>query len=264
MNLKVMPKIFIGAVLGAAVTAGIMTCNNRSRENVDNIIEQDIFEKTETPAEIEDIADYSKEININLDKRLQELGKNEFIQQICDEAYENLGTYGASLYLQEYWNPNISTVALMNVQGEIRNQMDYATNKEHPLYEKYKAMETLIKISANTVSEYREERLEKIKEFFSGAKVTPLACEMFVTDALSELGLTDAELNELDRDLKAFKKAQGPENTQKFAEYLAYNQYKQDSIFCAHVLEELNLMDNPTIKQAFKERARTTVHRPKP
>lgn len=287
MNMKVMSRMAIGGLCLAAASFGIGRCtSNSGTKNVDNILTEDIVELSEPSEELsEGPALVSYEYNQKLDERLKGYyhGQKKIGNYTAQEdAYKDYGTYGASIYLQETKNPTLATTTLIqyknkkyeNYRNNRHNQLideravERRTNPDYkgdPELQEYEWINNMINEIGIAEQNIRDEMLEEMKsELFSNDVPNAISCLLYQKFALAEAGLTEEELTELETDLDNFSKAQGKETTQTQAEYLAYMQFKRDSITSAHLLKETGFWKEPLVRRLFKEMVATTVYRPKP
>lgn len=283
MNIKVMSKMAIGGLCIAAASFGVGKCtSNNETKNVDNILTEDVVEISKPKNEP---ALVSNEYNKKLDKRLadyfetqERLGNTT----IHEDVYKDYGTYGASIFLQETKNPQLATTTLINYKdskfgadfAQRRTELVYErarqrrTNPEYkgaPELQEYEWLDDMVWEMGNVEKDVQNEILDEIKsKLFNKDVPNAVQCLLYLQFAIKNEGLTDQEQRELQTDLDNFKKAQGDETTQTRAEYLAYMQFKRDSIISAHLLEEAGFWEKPEVRRLFKERVANTSYRPKP
>jgi len=283
MNVKAVSKMALGSICIAAASFGIGKCSgNTETKNVDNILTEDVVEISQ-PAE--EPALVSHEYNEKLDKRFADYfeGQKKIGNTTAHEdIYKDYGTYGASIYLQEANNPLMASTALIHyknskfgsdfvfrhtklVEERARERHTNPEYKGAPELQEYEWLDNLTSEMQRAEVEVRNEILEEIKsKLFSNDVPTIIQCIMYLKSAFADEGLSDYEMEKLQADLNNFRKAQGKETTQTEAEYLAYMQFKRDSIISAHLLEEIGAWEEPKVRRFFKDRVANTAYRPKP
>ena len=258
MSLKVVSRMAIGGICLAAAAFGAGRCSTETR-NVDNILDEDVVELSQ----VSKADDISYKHNEKLDKRLERLDHDpkEF-----DGTYQQLGTYAATLVLQAKQGNCFASTAIAEAKSPISQEFrQYEHSKLHPRYDEWKKLDDLYCECERAEEKYKEEKEHEIIDALCYNDIPDkLDCFTYITGALHREGLTEEELNELQKDLDNFDKALGAETTQTYAERLAYRQFKKDSIVGAHILEGLGLWKRPDIRYAYKEYLSKTIRKPKP
>lgn len=268
MNLKVMNRIAVGTLFASSVALGMTSCGNTGKKNVDRILDRDVVELSqgadipaEKPAEI------SYEHNTALDERFHPFYENR--QEELDELYKTLGTYGATMYVQNSYQAKTAYLAALEEEQRIYNiinkESSWDTRKEHPLYEEDRELEALVHdCHVNEIDHEKGLENEMQEYLFSEGVPTLDKCMSYVDRRLANLRIPMEDYEEALKEIKEFEDAQGAETTQSKAELLAFKISIIRIAMSKVLLEQSGAIENIRIRNAFNKLKDNAYSRPKP
>ena len=266
MSMKIMPKLAISSLCVAAASLGFSGCSrNTEAKNVDNVLESDKIELTiqENPKKI---------INCNYElmSRLNEQPEN------IEKYTKEFGANGSSIYLQFLHDTNHKKMPsasgiIEKISTVISEDPDNIYTEEEKT-QKTKILKQLQEIARQAEAQYQEAYLNNIhEELLDNGIPNKEKCNNFLNNQFAALyeDLTDDEFDEKSlehiRDINAFRNKQGEKATQKQAEYLAYRQYKLDSIAHGRILEGvLGDLMNSSVLELYKDSHSKYTGKPTP
>ena len=258
-SVPVVRKALTGTMLVASLLGGAASCSRPAKTTGEtNVSYTQIMEKDGTDV-FESGAKNSKAVPANkkeIDQVSYETNKYQEARTYTDSTnFKTYGLYYGSIY----------------TQAKSDDWMGYVTKpyyKEADEYMRlnlYKACDSVTKILNAKDSEinkatrtYRTNLLEKYsRNLYENKDGVPTAkeCSDYLDRTLAGLDISTEDYNKCLEKIDNFKKAQGEEDNQKFAEYLAYKQFLIDSINIRAILRDLGYLKDPIMKHEFETQA---------
>ena len=258
-SVPVVRKALTGTMLVASLLGGAASCSRSAKTSGEtNVSYTQIMEKDGTDV-FESGAKNSKAVPVNkkeIDQVSFECNKYQETRLYTDSTdYKTYGLYYGSLYTQAQ---NDSWMGYVT-------KPYYKEAEEYMRSNSYRMYDSIIKITEAKDSEinqackgYRNELLKKYsRNLYENKNGVPTAkeCSDYLDRTLAGLDISTEDYNKCLEKIDNFKKSQGEEDNQKFAEYLAYKQFLIDSVNIRAILRDLGYLNDPIIKHEFESQA---------
>lgn len=225
-SVPVVRKALTGTMLVASLLGGAASCSRPARTEKSNIDQ------------------------ISYEKNLSQMARTN-----PDETrYEAFGLYFGTILNQFYSDMTSVNYITNDIYPE---DWDYKTEKYEEHQKKWQQAHNVYRNITGVAYNYQESTKAKyLRDLYENADGVPTAneCSEYLDRRIAGLDISSEDYNKCLRKIEDFKKAQGKQDNQEFAEYLAYKQFLIDSINTRAILRDLGYLKEPKIKRHFEQK----------
>ena len=160
-----------------------------------------------------------------------------------DELYNRLGTYGATMEMQRY----VDMQRAMTLTFPVMSKTQLGSSEAREYMNKSRAYDGDLRTYKES-SKSAEARLLHANGIATGD-----ICSNYIDRTIANMNISQADYSRYQRDVERFKNAQGqPQTTEKYAELIAYKQFKKDSIVVRSYLEKYGFLQDKDVVKKFE------------
>ena len=240
-SVPVVRKALTGTMLVASLLGGAASCSRPAKTTGETNVSYTESRKSNVD-------------QISYEKNLSQMSRT-YSNETKEARYKDFGLYFGTIINQLHSGASVLHFISNAMYPE---GTKYSAPDPQKYIEQVKQADNVSRATKIAGQDYREFTEAKyLRDLYENTNGVPTAkeCSDYLDRRIASLDISSADYNKCLEQIEDFKKAQGKQDNQKFAEYLAYKQFLIDSVNARAILRDLGYLKEPKIRTHFEQKA---------